>query len=304
MLVAKREPFELGADDRPVPQAPQAPVGSRFTRTFHVLQMLGALIAVPAGLGSAYTMYKTNYSAEVTCQNLRASIVAMIDRNVDAGIRRALVRRDVETFETTCGAGDPDAITAFKTLLALDKARPAAAAPAAPPPPQAAVSKVETAPAAKAEPAPLAKAEPAPASKAKQPPARAAAVASASASAEPETPVSDDAVWLASVRSALANHQKRTDPPAAPSSIGTPQPLGETTPPPALPAAPLAAPASPPPASVAARPAPQVDPVRPVPPGAIPEAPPPDATKQPSRMEAFVSEIPFFGKALSDRISR
>jgi hypothetical protein len=301
MLVAKREPFELGAHDRPVPQAEQAPMSSRFTRTLHILQMLGALVAVPAGLGSAYTMYKTNYSPEATCQSLRANLVAMLDRNVDASMRRALVRRDIEIFERSCGAADPDATAAFKTLLALDKARPAAAAPAATPPqqPQAAVSKVETAPAAKAEPAPLAKAEPAPAPKAKQP----RAAAGASASAEPDTPMSDDAAWLAAVRSALANHQKHADPPpAAPSSLGPP--LGEMTPPPVLPAAPLAAPTLPPPASIAARPASSVDPDRPVPPGAIPEAPPPDATKRRSRMGEFVSEIPFFGKALADHISR
>jgi hypothetical protein len=295
MLVARREPFELGEHERPGPQAQQAPVSSRFTRAFNIVQMLGALVAVPAALGSAYTMYTTHYSVEATCQTLRANIVAMLDRNVDGGMRRALVRRDVETFERTCGAADPDATAAFKTLLAIGRAPPAAAAstaaapaaadPAAPP--QAAARKVETAAAPNAEPTP--------APKPKQPPARAAAVAPVVPA--PEAPMSD-AAWLAAVRGALDSHQENTNhSPAAPTSLGTPNSVGEMP-------APRAAPALPPPAPVAATPAPRLDPDHPVPPGAIPDPAPPDPATGSSRIGEVVSDIPFFGKALADHISR
>ena len=84
--------------------------------------MLGSLLAMPVGLGSAYSMYRANFSVEATCKSLRANIVSMLDKNVDAGTRHMLVRRDVEAFEHTCGTVDPDATTAFKALLAADKA--------------------------------------------------------------------------------------------------------------------------------------------------------------------------------------
>lgn len=131
MLVAKRDPFELGAHDRPVPHAGAAPTVSRFTRTLNVLQLLGALIAVPVGIGSAYSMYQANFSAEATCKSLRVNIVRMLDKNADAGTRHMLVRRDVETFENTCGTVDPDATKAFKALLTANRpATPAVTATA------------------------------------------------------------------------------------------------------------------------------------------------------------------------------
>ena len=123
MLVAKRDPFHPGAHDnshsafdlgaRPA----RAP---RLARTMSVLQMVGTLLAVPLGIGSAYTMYRANFSAESTCQSLRVSIVAMLDKNVDAHTRHLLARHDVETFEKSCASVDPDATAAFKALLAAD----------------------------------------------------------------------------------------------------------------------------------------------------------------------------------------
>ena len=96
----------------------------KLARMLSTLQIAGTLLAVPVGLGSAYSMYRANFSAEATCQSLRANIVAMLDRSVDANARHMLVRRDVETFERSCGAVDPDATAAFKTLLAADKKSP------------------------------------------------------------------------------------------------------------------------------------------------------------------------------------
>ena len=130
MLVAKRDPFHPDAHDASFSHgprfAPHTGSASRFARTMTALQVVGTLLAIPVGIGSGYSMYRANFSVEATCQSLRGNIVVMLDKSVDAGTRHMLVRRDIETFENTCGTVDPDATKAFKALLATDK--PATAA--------------------------------------------------------------------------------------------------------------------------------------------------------------------------------
>ena len=103
---------------------------SHTTRLFTAMQIAGSVLAIPVGLGSAYSIYRANFSVDTTCQTLRANIISMIDKKIDATARRMLVRHDVETFEKTCGGVDPDAEAAFKTLLAADKEPPAPVAQA------------------------------------------------------------------------------------------------------------------------------------------------------------------------------
>ena len=124
MLVATRDPMPSpGAhDDRPRP--PHMPMASRGTRFVAAMQIAGSVLAIPVGLASAYSVYRANFSVDTTCQTLRANIIAMIDKKLDATARRMLVRHDVETFERTCGGVDPDAEAAFKTLLAADRGEP------------------------------------------------------------------------------------------------------------------------------------------------------------------------------------
>src|SRR6476659_7457496 len=102
MLVARRHPpFHVYARDT-VPVSFAASPGSkppRVVRLVTVIQMIGSLIAVPVGIGSAYTFYRANFSPETTCQSLRSGIIAMLDKGVDASTRRIVVRRDVESFE-------------------------------------------------------------------------------------------------------------------------------------------------------------------------------------------------------------
>ena len=162
MLVARRDPpFHTDADDvAPVNLGVYpAAKASTFTRVVAAIQMVGSLLAVPVGIASAYSFYRANFSPEITCQSLRSGIVAMLDKSVDAATRRILVRRDVETFEKTCGAVDPDATAAFKTLLAGEKtAAPAAVLPVVPK-----VQRSETVtkePVRKAEPQPQVPAKP------------------------------------------------------------------------------------------------------------------------------------------------
>src|SRR3974390_1767345 len=131
MLEARREP-KFDGSLRDLPDSPPAYAawhGSRLFSWVKVFQLVGALLAGPGAPGSASSLSRANFSPEPTCQSLRAGIISMLDKNVDASTRRALVRRDVEAFEQTCGAVDPDATKAFKALLAADKELPAGPAP-------------------------------------------------------------------------------------------------------------------------------------------------------------------------------
>ena len=132
MLVARRDPFHSGAHDASNAQVPGGGT-ARLARTVGMLQVAGSLLAIPIGLASAYSIYRANFSVETTCQGLRSDIISMIGKSIDAGTRRMLVRRDVEKFEQSCGAIDPDATAAFKALLAKDKPAIAAVAPVATP---------------------------------------------------------------------------------------------------------------------------------------------------------------------------
>ncbi|HEX5507692.1 MAG TPA: hypothetical protein VFX37_04235 [Pseudolabrys sp.] len=322
-LVERREPiFESRAHDSRAPTVEAVGIGplksaSRVTRVVTGAQMLSTLLAVPLGLASGYSIYRANFSPDTTCQNLRAGIIAMLDKSVDAATRHILVRHDVETFEHTCGSVDPDATAAFKRLLAVDRIKPVpgvehAQAKAQQPDARQAEAK----PAHKAE-APAAPAKPLPpktASKAHEtvravaPHAEAQRVETArrkAAAAEPAqadaAPVSDVA-WLSAVRDALVKKNgdaeealaiTKADPPhllvAPPTSVAAPTaPVA-----PVLPQArTIPAPAQPPvPAAVAQ----ESGPDHPVPPAPV-VAPPTDTTA-PKRggIGGFISDIPFVG---------
>ena len=206
MLVARRDPpFHGDAQDAVPANLSAYPVrkASKLARFVTAIQMVGSLLAVPVGIASAYSFYRANFSPETTCQSLRSNIVAMLDRSVDAATRRVLVRRDVEAFEKTCGTVDPDATTAFKALLAVDKtAAPAAAAPS--------VSKVQRSETVTKEP--VRKAEPRP----QTPAAKQPVTATAPVVAEPvrRDPAISDTQWLDAVREALVTHKDETRAPA------------------------------------------------------------------------------------------
>jgi len=319
MLVAKRDPFHPGANDVSIPRGAGAP---RLARALSALQICGTLLAVPVGLGSAYSMYRANFSVETTCQNLRANIVAMLDRGVDANARHMLVRRDIETFEQSCGAVDPDATAAFKVLLTADRKSPPVVVPVAAP----AASAVASPPEAKPDIA-IRKIEMRPSIVAKQP---AAVPAVAEAKPPQRDAATSDAAWLAAVRGALVKEaalKHDADPAlisaAAPIAVpnvppvvtvqsAAPAPLerralGEVRSPSPAPAPPMSlaapipvsAPALPPATPVATAPAPQADGGHPVPPAAIPDANPADAAKAAnrSRIGALIAQIPFVGRA-------
>ena len=264
MLAATRDPFL-----HPAAQ-PAQPTATGFSRFVSFVQIAGSLLAVPLGLASGYSIYHANFSAEARCQGLRGNIVSMLDKSADASTLRILVRRDVAAFEQSCGAVDPDAVAAFKTLLAHKPVATAHAAAAKPPAKPAAIKQTVAKP----------------------------------VEAKPAVREVSDAKWLASVRAALVSHHAE---PAKPAEAAPPEPPAAAPAAPVVPslraaAAPVQPMPVPPPmrASVApAQPAPVASVPRantdhPVPPALIPEAP---AVETPgsSRTGTLLSRVPLIG---------
>ena len=288
MLVARRDPPFHGAARDTAPVNFEANPGSkppRVVRFVTVIQMVGSLLAVPVGIGSAYTFYRANFSPETTCQSLRSGIIAMLDKGVDASTRRILVRRDVESFEKTCAAVDPEATAAFKALLAAEKSPPLAATPATKAQPSDAAPKEQ-----------VHKAEPRPQATPKQATTNAQVAATQNARRES---AESDTQWLDAVRQALVTHQPDARPVENSKSRPTLQPSARpaqrdaepSAPPPPVPPAtaaasappatatptPAVAPTLPPPVAIAPVPvqrnaAQPQDPDHPVPPESIPSS--------------------------------
>jgi hypothetical protein len=304
MLVARRDPFHPGAHDASSSHGADVSgrAAPRLARTVSMLQVVGSLLAIPVGLASGYSIYRANFSVETTCQGLRANIVSMIDKSVDAGTRRMLVRRDIETFEQSCGAIDPDATAAFKALLAADK-------PAAP----------VAAPVARRSDAPpkelVRKAEPPAQVTAKLPAVASPAVATDSVRRDPAV---SDAQWLSAVRQALVAHGAEpptgevAKAPVAPASAPAQRPAQqEAVLPPQAPIvatrAPVISPIAPPlppAASVATPAASQADVDHPVPPAAIPN-PADEAAAKPdehghSRIRGWIAKVPLMGNVINN----
>jgi len=298
MLVATRDPMpQHGQHDASVPAS--AAHGSRMGRVMLVLQLAGSFLAIPVGLASGYSIYRANFSPEITCQTLRSNIVSMIDKQIDASTRRMLVRRDVETFERTCGTVDPDAEAAFKALLASDA--PPAVTPAVqtvqplalpaqewkkPEPVQASRPALRDMKEAKG----VKDAKDAKDVKDAKEPAREARV-------QPSDPAGD-ARWLDAVRHALTARQVERDaaeatvkPLAPPPAPATHTPPVAATPVEAVPVA--IAPALPPPMNISAAPATPAAPDHPVPPGSIPDG---VATGSVTSQTSWTDHIPFFGR--------
>ncbi|HEY6859256.1 MAG TPA: hypothetical protein VI358_05665 [Pseudolabrys sp.] len=306
MLVARRDPpFHTDADDvTPVNSGVYSAVkASRFTRFVTAIQMVGSLLAVPVGIASAYSFYRANFSPEITCQSLRSGIVAMLDKSVDAATRRILVRRDVEAFEKTCAAVDPDATAAFKALLAVEKtSAPVAALPVAP--------KVQHSETASKEP--VRKAEPRQQAPVRQPVTAAAPVLVESTRRDPGI---SDAQWLDAVRQALATHKEETPAPDAAKPQSAPVPAMRpashdavlSPPPAAIASTPAVAPALPPAIPIAPPPAAQAHDDHPVPPESIPDAASPGSADiarpeehDRSRISKWISAIPLLGPTLDN----
>ena len=315
MLVARRDPplHSGAADDLRVYGHPVR----HTSRFMTAVQVVGTLVGIPVGLASVYSIYHSNFTVEARCETLRGSIISMLDKSTDASTLRMLVRRDVVTFETNCGAVDPDAVKAFKALLTAKAAPPAAFAE----PPKQIVHEPVRKPVEMAKPAAPAKAAPpAPVVEAKPAEAKPADTKPVRRDAE-----SSDANWINSVREALTHapaeqEQAATAPAMPPQTVETkvqpaaapvvvqpmpaPPPAQARVMPEAPPAPPLslaapAAPALPEPVPVAAVPAPAAD--HPVPPGAIPDAQTvPAKPAEPNSSHSWLAKIPLVNRVVGD----
>jgi hypothetical protein len=98
-----------------------------------IWQLVGAVLAVPAGIAGTYSVYHNYVSGGVSCDALRGSIIAVLDKNLAPEAKRTLLRHDVEQFTQNCGAKDPDAQVIFEAAMAPAPATPRrnAAAPGA-----------------------------------------------------------------------------------------------------------------------------------------------------------------------------
>lgn len=295
MLVARRDPFHSDVYDGGDHQVDGATERPRLARTVSMLQVAGSLLAIPVGLASAYSIYHANFSAETSCQNLRANIITMIDKRMDAGARRILVRHDVEKFEQTCGTVDPDATRAFKDLLAADIASDGAAQPTAATiakPPLPAAERKVVPPAADVREQPVQQVAPV-----KHPVA-----AAATAPVRRDGGV-NDAQWVDAVRRALVVHDEAANAdkrpalrPAQDASLARSwTPVAAPAPIPATQPAPMAPVAQPPAVAVAAPP--RVDDGHPVPPAAIPDPSAPAAAHAApnSRIGRLIARVPLLG---------
>jgi len=338
MLVATRDPMPSPGAHDGHPRPHQPPLAPRGARLMTAMQIAGSVLAIPVGLGSAYSVYRANFSVDTTCQTLRANIISMLDKKLDPTTQRMLVRHDVETFEKTCGGVDPDAEAAFKALLAAGRSAPPvhaaavkhAEAPARVEPKKAEAHeehKLELRAAVPAEPAKEharevvrepAKAAPKETAKeiSRSPVKDMAKDAKAEVKQQAKPAVADvappqhdaaaDAQWVEAVRGALTAHAPEQAAEAAPAMRGAPpHPLGE------LKAAPPAANAP-----VAALPASDVAPALPPPtqvgdddatvaairPAAKPDHPVPPAsipTPDAPSANGWLSKVPFVGQVLA-----
>jgi hypothetical protein len=96
------------------------------------LQLIGAALAVPAGLAGVYSAYHNYFSPEVRCQEMRNATLVTLEKNIPAEAKRALLRTDVGQFQAKCGEVEPETAMVFQVALQdLDKPTPPAAAPKA-----------------------------------------------------------------------------------------------------------------------------------------------------------------------------
>jgi hypothetical protein len=101
------------------------------------LQLIGAALAVPAGIAGVYSAYHSYFSPEVRCQEMRNSTLVTLEKNIPAEAKRALLHTDIGQFQAKCGDVEPETAMVFQVALQeLEKPAPAPAAAPAPKPAQ------------------------------------------------------------------------------------------------------------------------------------------------------------------------
>jgi hypothetical protein len=89
-----------------------------WEKHIRIWRLLGAVLAVPAGVAGTYGAYRSYVSNGVSCTELRGSIIATLERNIAPDTKRALLRGSVEEFDKYCGEKDPAARAIFDAAIA------------------------------------------------------------------------------------------------------------------------------------------------------------------------------------------
>jgi hypothetical protein len=89
-----------------------------WDKHIRVWQLLGAVLAVPAGIAGTYGAYRSYVSNDVSCPELRASIIATLERNIPLETKRTLLHKSITEFDEHCGQTDPDARAIFDAAIA------------------------------------------------------------------------------------------------------------------------------------------------------------------------------------------
>jgi hypothetical protein len=100
-----------------------------FDKPTKIAQLLGTLLAIPAGLAGSYAVFRSIRSGGVDCTDLRASIIGTMEKKIAPDAKRTLLRHDVESFDVHCGDEDPEARVVFDSALASPQAAPSARPP-------------------------------------------------------------------------------------------------------------------------------------------------------------------------------
>lgn len=87
-----------------------------------VWQLVGAVLAVPAGIAGTYGAYHTYVAGNVSCPDLRASIISTLERNIPQDAKRALLKEGIAEFDKHCAEKDPDARVIFDAALSAPPA--------------------------------------------------------------------------------------------------------------------------------------------------------------------------------------
>jgi len=107
----------------------------QWDKHIKIWQLVGAVLAVPAGVAGTYGVFHNYLSDGVSCPQLKSSIIATLERNISAEAKRALLQETVAQFDKRCGDTDPDARVVFDAATSprqISAAPPSAAAGAAP----------------------------------------------------------------------------------------------------------------------------------------------------------------------------
>jgi hypothetical protein len=81
------------------------------------LQIAAASLGIPVAAAGGYSAYQAYFATETGCRQLRATIIATMERNVAAEAKRALLHKDIATFLKQCGDSDPDARSVFQAAM-------------------------------------------------------------------------------------------------------------------------------------------------------------------------------------------